>query len=789
MQDNPIINLRKKLETTIEPLPVDSLKEDFTDAHGRGNVCLIAPTGSGKSTRIPLWCAASGEKVVVVEPRRVACRSLARYLSSQLDSPLGGIVGYTHRHDDKTSDETLVRFVTPGVALKMLQEGNLKDFDTVILDEYHERGLESDLVLALCLIEKTRIIVMSATLQGERVAEFIDASLLMAEGRVYPVDVSFLGGVTVPSAKNISARVLGALRKALNHEGDILVFLPGKGEINACKNEIESSHLDLETLVLHGNLSPKDQDKAFLPGDKRRVILATNVAETSVTLPGIGVVIDSGLVRQTRYRDGRSVLSLVPVTVDSAEQRRGRAGRLGPGYCYRLWDEGGILQENILPEILRESLQQIVLHVADSGYRIDELRFLDQPKDYAIRDAEEELRKLGALNSAGKINELGHRLQRLPIDVHLGRIILEAENCGAGGDAVDLVAILAQGRPIFLPKVSGSVIESREIFRKTGSDGTAYILALRKGEPLEHGLQAAALGEARKIAAQLRETLSYPPLASNAAVNADGLARAIMRALPENVYVKRKRGWGNGIREVGLAEGSFLKKDVKAIIAVETISVTGKGRKVMNVVTCALPCSYQMIVIEGLGKRELISCRIKNDRLIGIVARVYAGQTIEVEEDLELTDDYAVEGAARLLLDKKLLSDQMEKTLDDIDRWNLHCLLGGNGETVNPKDWLRGRLKETGFSKSEDVRLLMWEDLVFDRMDEEEKEDFDREYPRTFDLGDSFCRVEYDLKGKNITLVKLRGLRREPPNLNYLPSWKGWKIRFQDRQRIIVMRG
>ena len=281
----------------------------------------------------------------------------------------------------------------------------------------------------------------------------------------------------------------------------------------------------------------------------------------------------------------------------------------------------------------------MVLNVSASGYRLDELKFLDRPKDYAIGDAQEELGKLGALDRAGKITDLGHRLQRLPIDPYLGRIILEAEACDSGQDAIDLVAVLAQGRQIFIPKVSGSVIEARELFRRTGSDGTAYILALRKGEPLEHGLQPAALDEARKIAAQLREIFSYPSPAPKAAVNVDGLARAIMRALPESVYVKRKRGWGNGIREVGLAEGSFLKKDVKAMMAVETVSIAGKGRKVMNVVTCALPCSYQMIVDEGLGKRELTRCNIKDDLLFGTIERRYAGQTIEVEEDLELRDD------------------------------------------------------------------------------------------------------------------------------------------------------
>ena len=287
-------------ETT---LPITELKETFQDAIAKGPVVIVAPTGSGKSTQIPPWCAAlSDEPVLVVEPRRVACRSLARWVAQQRGEPLGHSVGYTVRFEDVSSEAlTRIRFVTPGIALRYATGQELDQYGTIILDEFHERGLETDLFLAICRKKRNdaRLIIMSATIAAQQLARFVGGQVLRAEGRVYPVKVRYLGKTVVPTPHNLVERVEKGIKRALKETaGNILVFLPGKGEINACHDVLRKGQ-NIDVIPLHGDLPPNAQDRAFeTQSQRRRVILATNVAETSITLPGITAVVDTGLVRQ-----------------------------------------------------------------------------------------------------------------------------------------------------------------------------------------------------------------------------------------------------------------------------------------------------------------------------------------------------------------------------------------------------------------------------------------------------------------------------------------------------------
>ena len=380
-------------------LPIDSIREDLLQALSQGPLVVTAPTGTGKSTQVPRWCASLG-KVLVVEPRRVACRGLAARVAELEGSPLGTRVGYSVRDDQRAGPETEILFATPGVVLRLLAPGKLEGFAAVILDEFHERRWDTDLILALLRRSPgPALLVMSATLEGERVAKHLGGRHLHAEGRSYPVEKIHLPGRNLlPERSGLEERVPAALERALRDEGDVLVFLPGKGEIASLSAILKSKYPYLEILEIHGGLTLEAQARIFRPGRKQRVILATNVAETSITVPRITSVIDSGLVRRTTYHYGRGYLTLVPVAADSAEQRAGRAGRLAPGKCFRLWSEKARLAPVTPPEIHRESLAGLFLAAAACGADPRKLDFLDPPREYALEDALEELRTLGALD-------------------------------------------------------------------------------------------------------------------------------------------------------------------------------------------------------------------------------------------------------------------------------------------------------------------------------------------------------------------------------------------------------
>ena len=312
--------------------PIDTVKPQFLEALQSGPVVVEAPTASGKSTRLPLWCA-EGNRVLVVEPRRLACRSLAGHLAALKGEPLGRSLGYAVRYDSRYSRESRIVFVTPGVALRWFAADRLSGFGCLILDEFHERRWDTDLLAALVRGRFARLVVTSATLEGEKLASYFQGSRLQAEGRCYPVQVEYLETDSLPSTKNLDQRVLGAVRTVRQQgcSGDILVFLPGRREISQSQRLLDQSGLDMDVVPLHASVEQAVQDRVFQSASNQRIILSTNVAETSLTLPGVRAVIDSGLERRTHHRNGRTVLGLHVVSRSAAEQRRGRAGRQSRG--------------------------------------------------------------------------------------------------------------------------------------------------------------------------------------------------------------------------------------------------------------------------------------------------------------------------------------------------------------------------------------------------------------------------------------------------------------------------
>jgi len=438
--------------------PIDPLLPDIARSlavHPR--LVLEAPPGAGKTTRVPPalldagWL--DGGRIVMLEPRRVAARAAAGFMASQLGEPVGETIGYRIRFENRTSARTRIEVVTEGILTRMIQDDPLLEgVGALLFDEFHERHLAGDLGLALALDvqaglrEDLRIVVMSATLDGEGLARFLDAPRLSSQGRAFPVEIAHF-----PARRDetLERQAVRAVRQALDrHPRDVLVFLPGRREITRVQAALEAEATGATVLALHGDLPVERQAQVLRPAPDgtRRVVLATNVAESSVTLPGVRVVVDSGLAREPRFDPGSgfSRLDTVMITQASADQRAGRAGRVASGWAYRLWPQSQRLEPQRRPEIAHAGLAGLALELAAWGS--DELRFVDPPPPGAMGAARDLLRRLGALDEADRITPDGRRMLALGTDPRLAAMLLAARPAAAL--ACDLVALLEARDPL-----------------------------------------------------------------------------------------------------------------------------------------------------------------------------------------------------------------------------------------------------------------------------------------------------------------------------------------------------
>ena len=445
-------------------LPIDDALGRLTGALQANNAAvLVAPPGAGKTTRVPLvlldeaWAA--GKKILVLEPRRLAARAAASRMASTLGEQVGGTVGLRVRFGSKVSKSTRIEVITEGVFTRLiLDDPSLEGIAAVLFDEFHERSLDADLGLALArdvqlaLREDLKILVMSATLDGARVAALLgNCPVVTSEGRAFPVDTRYLGR---DPRERIERPVADAVLRALRADtGSLLVFLPGAAEIRRTATLLDERVGDpsVDVVTLFGALDAREQDRAISPAPKgrRKVVLATSIAETSLTIEGVRVVIDSGLSRVPRYEPdvGLTRLETVRVSRAAADQRRGRAGRTEPGVCYRLWDEPqtGSLEAYTRPEILSADLSPFVLDLAQWGAADPgKLAFLDPPPAAALNEAKALLLELGAIDAAGRITEEGRKLRALPLPPRLARMVVDAGAEGAGEAAAAVAAVITE---------------------------------------------------------------------------------------------------------------------------------------------------------------------------------------------------------------------------------------------------------------------------------------------------------------------------------------------------------
>ncbi len=552
-------------------LPIWKIQADILHTLQTGNrLVLVAPTGSGKTTQVPqmlLDGAIVGEKkIVVLQPRRVAARTVANRVASERDVKLGAEVGYQIRFDDRTSTSTRICFVTEGILLRWLQDDRtLSKIGAVVFDEFHERNLLSDVALALVKhLQKTQrpdlaLIVMSATLDAEPVAEYLDeCPILISEGQSYPVEVGYL-----PRADHrpLPTQAAEEVERIINDDapGDILVFMPGRGEINATLDALRHLQTDepVACIPLHGALEPKEQDQAFAKNALRKVVVATNVAETSITIDGIRHVVDSGVARVARYDAERGIgtLSLEPISRASADQRKGRAGRTATGTCHRLWtiSSHNDRDDRNTPEIQRSDLAEVVLLLHSLGIRqAVTFDWLDKPDPQAVERAERLLIMLGALDDAA-LTEIGQKMLRLPMHPRYSRMLIEASKHGCIPDAA-LCAALVSGRDLLARHDKSDI---REMFE--ASDDSDFITLITAFEFAKqnrfsfdrcrsHGINAQVARQVEETTKQILQSAQQQRLydlstpSDSSSKTDEPLQRCIMAGFIDQLAQRRETG-------------------------------------------------------------------------------------------------------------------------------------------------------------------------------------------------------------------------------------------------------
>jgi ATP-dependent helicase HrpB len=568
----------------MQPLPIDALLPDVVASlRARPTLVLEAPPGAGKTTRVPralldAGFAAEGE-IVVLEPRRLAARMAARRVAEELGEAPGATVGWQVRFEDVSSKQTRVRFVTEGVlGRKLVASPELRGVAVVVVDELHERHLQGDVALALVeRLRRTRrpelcVVAMSATIDAGPVAAYLDAPVLRAEGRRFDVAIEHL---PQPDERPLALQVASAVRSLVREglDGDVLVFLPGAAEIRRTREACEKLATDAELLLvpLHGDLTAQEQDTAVRPASRRKVILSTNVAESSITIDGVVAVVDSGLARVASQApwSGLPRLRVERVSRASATQRAGRAGRTRPGRCVRLYTRADFeaRPEHETPEIRRLDLAQTVLEVRAVLGGDPDPPWLEAPPEAHVRAAEELLRRLHALDAAGRVTDTGRAMLRFAVHPRAARVVVEGERRGVPEDACVAAAILAEGdlrtaaRARFDPRRAHDAATERsdvvalvDLFREVEASGFSAS-SVRAAE-----LDAGAVHAVKRAAAQLgRNANTRAERAGDAEV---ALRIALLAGYPDRV-AKRVRPGG---AQIALAGGGAAELAATSVV-------------------------------------------------------------------------------------------------------------------------------------------------------------------------------------------------------------------------------
>lgn len=749
----------------LDPLPIDDVLPDLLKVLRDGpNVVLEAPPGAGKTTRVPpaLLDAGWGE-VLVLEPRRLAARAAARRIADERGARLGGEIGYAVRFDNRTSKATRLCVVTPGVLLRRLQADPFLDgVGAVLFDEFHERGLDADLALAMVrraqaeVRPELRIVVTSATLDGDAAAAWLgDCPVLRSDGRLYPVDVSYLAA---EPRETVEQHLLRGVRAALDGvDGDVLVFLPGVGEIRRAERALEgfARGAGIDVLTLYGDLAPGQQDAALRQGPRRRVVLSTNVAESSVTVEGVRAVVDSGLarVRRSDPASGLDALLLEPISVASTDQRAGRAGRLGPGLCVRLWSapEQRTRKGATEPEIARVELAGAALQLLAWG-EPDPAAFpwVEPPPVEALNRALELLERLEATDGAGALTDLGRSLAQLPAHPRLGRLLAAGHARGALWEA-SLAAALLSERDVFerldLRRGGASHASDSDVLDRV----QALLVFEDRGStqggprPLVRSGAKAVLRVAEQLHRMASHALGEP---DHAAEDGDeALMRCLLDGFPDRLARRRKAGeararmvGGRGVK-LGL-ESAVTEAEIFVCVELDGAGADARVRMASAVERDWIDGGVERVSMEAVFDEQ-------RERVVGR-RRVYLGPLLLDEQDGPAPDGQAasailVEAAAR----------QIERVLpgegsDWEQLWNrVQCWREWSPEQAADLPTGEGLAEllpqlAAGRRSFADLRTAPWVDALRGHLGYQRMTALDRELPERLQVpSGSRLRVEY----------------------------------------------
>ncbi|KAF0180732.1 MAG: ATP-dependent helicase HrpB [Nitrospirae bacterium] len=644
--------------------PIDEVLPALTDAVTRSaNVVLHAPPGAGKTTRVPLALlnviSAEQGRIIMLEPRRIAAVSAARWMAHLFGETVGETIGYAIRFDRKVSKRTRIEVVTEGILTRRIQSDPLLEgVAMVIFDEFHERSIHADLALALCLDvqrilrEDLSLLVMSATLDSGPIAELLGgAPVITSQSKAFPVEERYFpaqsGTYPVMQIVDVTTR---ALRET---EGDLLVFLPGSGEIRRVAEQLAPfcSGKDVEIHPLYGDLPFAEQERAIMPSQKRKVVLATNIAETSLTIEGVRVVIDSGLTRRLQHDPSTGMNRLVTVSVSraAAEQRRGRAGRLGPGVCYRLYSRHtftGMLPFSP-PEIMTADLSPLALELAVWGVREpQQLSWLDLPQLLPWESARKLLFDLHAIDRAGCTTETGKAMARLPLHPRLARLIIHAMKQKVPKLGVDIAALLSE-RDI-LRKPSGRA----DVCEPDITERLQVLAAWRAGGAERTDIDSFALQAVDRTSYQLCRLLRVSADRADAVHDHDMIARLLLAAYPDRLGKKRDDGEGRFLlsqgRGVRLSAACSLGSS-EYLIAL----VLNAGEKTEGTIHLACPLNEDIVRAECSGHIETVRHVVWDNRSQRVQASVEEriGAIVLTNKPFRPSDDEVIPIVCQVIAD------------------------------------------------------------------------------------------------------------------------------------------
>lgn len=754
-------------------LPVKDVIPSIQKELSSGNTLIVkAPPGAGKSTLLPLALLGSlwleGKKILMLEPRRLAAKTIANRMADLLNEKVGESVGYRIRFESKISSNTKIEVVTEGILTRMIHEDNaLENVGLVIFDEFHERSIHADIAMALCresqsvLRPDLRILVMSATLDMPELSSLLKAPVVESLGRQFPVEVNYVGDADERLLPELAAQTVKmAIEK---HSGDLLVFLPGQGEIKKCEELLKRSLNGIVIHPLYGQLPYHQQNLAILPNKegKRKVVLATNIAETSLTIEGIKVVIDSGFERSARFNPntGLSRLETVRIAKDAADQRAGRGGRLSSGTCYRMWTLGtqSQLDEQRKPEIEQADLTSLVLDLAQWGITdVGELSWVSPPPKGNIVKAVTLLQELEALNEQHKITEHGKLLHRLPTHPRIAHMLIRAEESGNLALATDIAPLLEERDPL-----------SAEV----GININLRIEALRRFRKEKIG--GSRLAQIEKVAAQYRKMFDLE--VDNSIFDDFETGILLAYAYPERIACARP---GNNA-QFQMANGQIAAAGHKDELASESWLAIAQvnDREGMGKIFMASPLNPQDLM-PLLKTKKIITWNTKKGGLIATedlrIGSIVLKSTpiLKVDETLVLnaiTSAIQKEGASLLNWDDEV--EQWQYRVLSLRKWypeygypdvSTKALLQSN------REWLEPYLK--GVRKVDDLKKINLKEVLKYSLEADFQQKISALTPTKVEVpSGSFVKLKYQSDGSDpILAVRLQECfgMKETPKVN-----------------------